>query len=205
MSPKAVAESPTNTTDCCLLVFAFVDSMYVKALFVAIFVAVTYRLVTHRFDSHLTFLLNNQQDTMISRAAPTIYDAIVIGGGPAGLSAALGLARVCRTSVIFDTGEYRNHGSKGMHTFLSRDGIHPEEFRVTAREQMEKYSDQVTFVKGRITQISHTEILPGYKGFQAVDSANQTFVGRKLVLATGTEDILPTDIEGYKENWPEHM
>lgn len=143
---------------------------------------------------------------MIARTAPVIYDTLIIGGGPAGLSTALALARVCRTSLLFDSGEYRNQGSKAMHTFLSRDGIHPEVFRTTARQQIEeKYASQVTFMKSKIMRISNVEILPGYQGFQAIDSSDQTFVGRKLVLATGTEDILPTDIEGYRDNWPAHM
>jgi gliotoxin/aspirochlorine biosynthesis thioredoxin reductase len=141
-------------------------------------------------------------------AGPKIYDALIIGGGPAGMSAALALARVCRTSILFDSGEYRNQGAPEMHTFLSRDGIPPEQFRATARQQIQdKYSAQVDFMKSRVVHISNTEILQGYKGFEAVDSANQTFRGRKLVLATGTEDLIPTDdeVEGYKENWPEHM
>ncbi|KAK5988143.1 Thioredoxin reductase verT [Cladobotryum mycophilum] len=150
--------------------------------------------------------LQSPEDDMLTRAAPTVYDTLIIGGGPAGLSAALALARVCRTSVVFDSGEYRNQGVKAMHTFLSRDGVHPEDFRATSRQQIEeKYSKQVSLIKGRIVKVSNTEILPGYKGFEAVDSSNQTYVGRKLVLATGTEDVLPTDIEGYKENWPAHI
>ncbi|PTB62199.1 FAD/NAD(P)-binding domain-containing protein [Trichoderma citrinoviride] len=143
---------------------------------------------------------------MASRTASTVYDALVIGSGPAGLSSALTLARVCRSSIIFDTGEFRNQGAKEMHTFLSRDGIPPEKFRSIARQQIEdKYSDHVTFVPAKIVAVSNTEIVPGYKGFQAVDSLNNTYLGRKLVLATGVEDVLPTDIEGYKENWPQHM
>lgn len=143
---------------------------------------------------------------MTSRAAPVIYDALVVGSGPAGLSTALTLARVCRSSVVFDSGEYRNHGAKEMHTFLSRDGIPPESFRSIARQQIEeKYSGQVTFKAATIVTVSHTEILPGYKGFCAVDGANNTYIGRKLVLATGTLDVIPTDIEGYAENWPHHM
>ena len=139
-------------------------------------------------------------------AVPTIYDALIIGGGPAGLSAALALARVCRTSIVLDSGEYRNQGVEEMHTFLSRDGIHPDEFRGISRQQIQdKYWAQVTLLKTRIVRVSNPEIQPGYKGFEAVDPSGQTFLGKKLILATGTEDILPTDIEGYKENWPEHM
>lgn len=165
-------------------------------------------LPCHSSQQH-QYLLNSPltppQDTM-SRAASTIYDALVIGSGPAGLSSALALARVCRSSIIFDSGEFRNKGAKEMHTFLSRDGIPPEKFRSIARQQIEdKYSDQVTFVPAKIVAVSNTEVAPGYKGFQAVDNLNNTYLGRKLVLATGVEDILPTDIEGYKENWPQHI
>lgn len=139
-------------------------------------------------------------------AVQTIYDALIIGGGPAGLSAALALARVCRSSMVFDSGEYRNRGAKAMHTFLSRDGIAPEDFRAKAREQIrEKYSAQVSFSNSRVQQIAKVEITPGYQGFQAINDANQTFSARKLVFATGIEDVLPTDIDGYQDNWPSHM
>ncbi|KAL2128330.1 hypothetical protein VTI74DRAFT_9344 [Chaetomium olivicolor] len=139
-------------------------------------------------------------------AVQKVFDALIIGGGPAGLSAALALARVCRTSVVLDSGEYRNQGVQEMHTYLSRDGIHPEEFRATARQQLlDKYSAQITLMKSRVVRVSNQEIIPGYKGFATVDAAGQTLLGRKLILATGTEDILPPDIEGYKENWPEHI
>ena len=108
--------------------------------------------------------------------------------------------------MLFDSGDYRNHGTQAMHSFLSRDGIHPDDFRSTAYQQIEhKYSEQASFMKTKIITISKTEVLPGYKGFEVTDNVYQTFYGRKLILATGTEDILPTDIEGYKENWPEHM
>ncbi|QYS99538.1 Pyr_redox_2 domain-containing protein [Trichoderma simmonsii] len=161
--------------------------------------------LSHSQQYPLSF--NFQPKNMMSRTPPIIYDALIVGGGPAGLSTALTLARVCRTSIVFDSREYRNEGAKEMHTFISRDGIPPQSFRNISRGQIkDKYSDQVSFVEGtKIVSVSNDEILPGYKGFQAVDSANNTYFGRKLVLATGIEDILPTDIEGYKENWPQHI
>lgn len=134
-----------------------------------------------------------------------LFDALVIGGGPAGLSAALALGRVCRSALLFDSGEYRNRGVTAMHTVLSRDGTSPDEFHAISRRQIEDGYPSVSFRQKQVLQVAHTEVEPGYMGFQATDSENQTFSGRKLILASGTEDILPTDIEGYEENWPSHM
>ncbi|OJJ45841.1 hypothetical protein ASPZODRAFT_152819 [Penicilliopsis zonata CBS 506.65] len=163
-------------------------------------------------------------------ALSTIYDALIVGGGPAGLAAALGLARVNRSALLFDSGVYRNTGAEAMHTFLTRDGTNPGEFRRLARGQLEgnpKYS-HVAFRDRRVITVSKTVIestttttttttpvqslinddntcpATGYVGFQVMDETNQIYTGRKLILATGTEDVLPS-IEGYSENWPEHI
>ncbi|KAK7229886.1 hypothetical protein V2G26_002056 [Clonostachys chloroleuca] len=138
-------------------------------------------------------------------AAPIIYDALVVGGGPAGMAAALGLARVCRTAVVFDSGEYRNNGAKDIHNFVTRDGTPPEEFRAIALKQLDKYKEHVSFVRSTIIHVSNTDVAPDLKGFKVVDSTRTEFLSRKLLLATGVEDVLPTDIEGYKENWPAHI
>ena len=66
-------------------------------------------------------------------------DVIIVGGGPAGLSAALVLARACRTVLIFDHGHPRNAATRHMHGFLSREGIPPGEFLRIAREDLKKY------------------------------------------------------------------
>lgn len=137
--------------------------------------------------------------------APIIYDALIVGAGPAGLAAALALSRVCRTSMLFDSGEFRNEGAKEIHNLLSRDGTPPTEFRATCFQQLEKYKDYSNVSRSKIVQIANTDVLPGYKGFKAIDSTKKEFFGRKLLLATGTVDVLPTEFEGYKENWPAHM
>ena len=67
------------------------------------------------------------------------YDVIIVGGGPAGLSAATILGRARRRIVIFDDGKYRNEASRAVHGFLTRDGIHPAELRRIAREQLARY------------------------------------------------------------------
>ncbi|KAL1622601.1 hypothetical protein SLS56_008712 [Neofusicoccum ribis] len=133
-----------------------------------------------------------------------LYDALIVGGGPAGLAAALALGRVCRTALVFDTGVYRNAGVSAMHTVLSRDGIAPGEFRSIARAQIERYPS-ISFHAGHVAHAAHVDVEPGRRGFQLTDGEGAVFRARKLVLATGSEDVLPGDIDGYRANWPDHI
>ena len=66
-----------------------------------------------------------------------MYDVIIVGGGPAGLSAALVLGRCRRTVLVTDEGEYRNMRSSAMHGFLTRDGVLPAEFLRLARADLD--------------------------------------------------------------------
>lgn len=68
-----------------------------------------------------------------------VLDVIIVGGGPAGLNAALVLARCRRNVMLFDDGKPRNAASHALHGFLSRDGIAPSELLAIARSQLEKY------------------------------------------------------------------
>lgn len=133
-----------------------------------------------------------------------LFDALIVGAGPAGLSAALALGRVCRSALVLGSGVYRNAGVTAMHTVLSRDGFNPSDFRNISIEQIHKYPS-IQFQQADIASVAQIEVEPGYMGFKAVDSCNHTYLGRKLVLATGTEDVLPTNFVGYRENWPDHM
>ncbi|KAJ5471183.1 FAD-dependent pyridine nucleotide-disulfide oxidoreductase [Penicillium desertorum] len=134
-----------------------------------------------------------------------VFDALIVGGGPAGLSAALALARVQRTALVFDSGHYRNLGVSAMHTVLSRDGIPPTEFRQIARGQIEEKYPRIQFSSAQVSQASQTDIGDGYMGYQVTDTDETIYKGRKLILATGSEDLLPTNIDGYRENWPSHI
>jgi thioredoxin reductase len=136
---------------------------------------------------------------------PQIFDALIVGAGPAGLNAAITFARTQTTALVFDSGEYRNEGIKHMHTVASRDHQDPYAFRATAREQIESRYETVWFQKCTITNAVKKHIgKDKYDGFEVKDSDGKIYEGRKLILATGSKDIMP-DIEGYKENWPEHI
>ena len=135
-------------------------------------------------------------------ASPKLYDALVIGGGPAGLSVAQGLSRVHRSCAIFSNKEYRNAGIHVSHNVLTRDHQSPEDFRRIAIEQISKYGT-TDFLEQTITGIKKIQT-EGRPSFEVSNQNGQTWQGRRLVLATGAKDVFP-DIPGYAENWPHNI
>lgn len=134
-----------------------------------------------------------------------VYDALIIGAGPAGLSAALALSRVKRTALVLAQTKFRNDGIQEMHSVLGHDKRHPAEFRKMGRQNVERYGDgRIEFVEGEAVRIAATEISQGHQGFELESRDRGKWHGRKLILAVGSRDIFP-DIEGYKENWPDNM
>jgi thioredoxin reductase len=96
-----------------------------------------------------------------------------------------------------------------MHTVASRDHFNPREFGLIAREQIESRYDSVWFQSATITHASSKQLsLPDekdlYDGFEVKDSEGHSYAGKKVILATGSKDILP-NLPGYKENWPAHI
>src|SRR3954468_11775874 len=112
-----------------------------------------------------------------------MYDVVIVGAGPAGLSAALMLGRSRRRGLVWDTGRPRNAASNAMHGFLSRDGIHPREFLAISREQMHQY-DTVAL---RDVEVMDAACRPD-KRFDVTLAGGETVVSRKLLIATGVVD-----------------
>jgi thioredoxin reductase len=121
-------------------------------------------------------------------------DVAVVGGGPAGLSAALMLGRACRTVMVFDEGRPRNGVVRHIHGFLSRDGIDPLELLKIARQELEKYQS-IQFEQSVVTDARCLN-----PGFEITLGTGRTCRSRKLLIATGVEDRLP-DVPGLAERY----
>jgi thioredoxin reductase len=118
------------------------------------------------------------------------FDVIVIGGGAAGLSAALVLGRARRRVAVIDSGEPRNAPAAHMHGYLSRDGMPPAELLQRGREEAGGYG--VEFVAGRVASVE--------PGFVVRLEEGEALRARRLLLATGATDVLP-QIPGAKDRW----
>ena len=121
------------------------------------------------------------------------YDVVVVGGGAAGLSGALTLARARRSVLVIDAGEPRNAPAAGVHGFLTRDGTNPIELLATGRQEVGRYGAEV--VTGRVQGASREE-----DGFIVTVDGGRTVRARRLLVTTGLVDELPP-IPGVRERW----
>ena len=119
-----------------------------------------------------------------------MYDVVVVGGGAAGLSAALVLGRARRRVAVVDAGTPRNAPAARMHGFLSRDGMPPSELLAAARAEVCSYG--VELIDDRVVEVE--------EGFMLRLASGRHVSARRLLLATGAVDVLP-DIPGARERW----
>ncbi|MFJ5958402.1 NAD(P)/FAD-dependent oxidoreductase [Paenarthrobacter sp. NPDC092416] len=128
------------------------------------------------------------------------YDAVIIGGGAAGLSAAVTLGRALRSVLVVDAGEPRNAPAVGVHGFLSRDGISPGELLEAGRKEVLQYGGHL--VSGAAAAARSTAVAGSGSelGFDVDLADGRRVAARRLLVATGLTDVLP-EVGGLRERW----
>lgn len=121
-----------------------------------------------------------------------IQDVIIVGGGPAGLNAAVVLGRCRRKVLLFDTAEHRNRYSHGVHNYLTRDNVLPHEFLKICRTEIDKYG--IVYINKKITKARKNDD----ELFVVKDEEGTVYHAKKLLIATGLIDNVP-EVEGFKE------
>jgi thioredoxin reductase len=120
------------------------------------------------------------------------YDVVVVGGGAAGLSGAVALARSRRSVLVIDAGEPRNRAADQVHNFLTRDGTRPAELYAAGRAEVARYGGHIH--PGKVASLSRDGEL-----FRA-EISGRSVTARRLLIATGLRDELP-DVPGLAERW----
>lgn len=123
----------------------------------------------------------------------SIFDVVIVGGGPGGLSAALALGRARKRVLVCDSGPRRNAAAKNIHNFVTRDGTPPSEFRAIGREQLAAYPS----VEVRDARV---ESITGERGAFRVTLSSGVVNARRILLCTGMVDT-PLPIDGFTELW----
>ena len=121
------------------------------------------------------------------------FDVVVIGGGAAGLSAALVLSRACRKVVVVDAGAPRNAPASHLHGYLSRDATPPAELLAAGRAEVQSYG-------GEILAGTVAELVPDGRGFTAMLTGGRRISARRIVVTTGLRDELP-HVPGLGDRW----
>jgi thioredoxin reductase len=122
------------------------------------------------------------------------FDVVVIGGGAAGLSAALVLSRARRQVLVVDSGTPRNSPAAHLHGFLSRDGLPPRELLAIGRDEVTGYGGKI--LEGAVTELVRCRP----SGYWVLLADGQRISARRLLVATGLRDELP-DIPGLRDRW----
>lgn len=123
-----------------------------------------------------------------------LHDVIIIGGGFAGLAAAMPLARARRRVLLIDAGQPRNRFAAHSHGFLGQDGVAPADIQARGMAELSAYPT-FTLLRGNVVGATGT-----LDTFTVTLADGSTLKGRRLILATGVRDDLPA-IPGMKERW----
>ncbi|MEK5392940.1 NAD(P)/FAD-dependent oxidoreductase [Margalitia sp. FSL K6-0131] len=115
-----------------------------------------------------------------------ILDCAIIGGGPAGLNAALVLGRARRNVILFDNSRPRNAVTQESHGFITRDGVAPSEFRNLAHQDISKYPS-VKIKESKIQEVKRES--PSL--FQLIAQEGKSYLSRKILIASGLKESLP--------------
>lgn len=122
------------------------------------------------------------------------YDAIIIGGSYAGLSAAMTLGRSIRNILVIDSGNPCNMQTPHSHNFITQDGETPAEIARKAKEQVEKY-DTIHFIQDEVIDVRGEN-----RNFEVNTKSGKTIQAEKILFATGVRDEMPS-IKGFLECW----
>jgi len=124
----------------------------------------------------------------------TLYDVVIVGGGPGGLAGALALGRARKRVLLCDAGPRRNAAATHLHNFVTRDGTPPDEFRAIGRDQLARYPNVTVRDVG-------VEAIAGSRGaFRVGLTGGASVDARRVLLCTGMVDELLT-IDGFRELW----
>ena len=124
------------------------------------------------------------------------YDVAIVGGGPAGLSAAITLGRACRRVILFDHGKPRNYAAHAVHCYLGVEGSTPAELRERGRNQARSYG--VVIEDAEVLRVGQTPSTRTGRSSFEIETTTKQLIVRALILATGMIDELP-DIHGIKD------
>jgi len=138
-------------------------------------------------------------ETAAETTAQDVVDAVVIGGGPAGLNGALMLARSRRSVVVVDSGAPRNGPAAGVHGLLGLDGTPPAELLERGRAEVRRYGGRV--VDGEVASAAPAAATAaGDLRFTVTLTDGNVLHARRLLVATGLRDVLP-DLPGLRQHW----
>ncbi|WP_431780963.1 NAD(P)/FAD-dependent oxidoreductase [Streptomyces chumphonensis] len=138
--------------------------------------------------------MNATRQSTTGSQTETLWDGIIVGGGAAGLSAGLVLARAQFATLVVDGGEPRNGPADHMHGYLTQDGLAPKEFVARGRSELGRYGG--TLVQASVIEAVRTSV----GTFELRLDDGRVLRSRSVLVATGLSDELP-DVPGLAERW----